>query len=233
MTVSVETLHRLVLLQILPRVTLAELARQSQIKEFSKREVVLSKGTTPQHMCFLLDGRLQGVDFTVDGREVGTYFTDPGDFFGELGVVDGEPHLETVLAITKSRVLLVPRGLIRPLLVGMPTLAEALALALSRKLRQANAQRRILSLSNPLQKVCAQLFVMSRTLTVMPGQAPQIQNIPTHQELAIMINASRETVTRAFQLLQGKGLVLREGNHLRIQQPDILREVAEGQRDSF
>lgn len=227
MTVTPALLQTLPLLQALPQVTLADLARQSQVKVFNKREVVLDKGVAPQHLCFLLDGRLQGVDFTMDGKEVGTSFTDPLDFFGELGVVDGELHPETVLAIAKSRVLMIPRATIRPMLVAMPAMAEALVLRLSRKLRQAHEQRRILGLANPLQKVCAQLTILSRNAP----HAELIPDIPTHQELAIMINASRETVTRVFQLLQGKGLVLRDGNHLKIQQLTILREIAEGQRE--
>ena len=150
------------------------------------------------------------------------------DFFGELGVVDGELHPETVIAIAKSRVLMVPRNAIRPLLVGMPSMAEAMILRLSLKLREAHEQRRILGLANPLQKVCAQLTILSRH----SPNATLIPDMPTHQELAIMINASRETVTRVFQLLQGKGLVQRDGNHLKIQQVSTLREIAEGQRES-
>jgi len=207
---------------------IAELAKQSQVKEFNKREVVIEKGAPLLSLFFLLEGRLQGVDFTIDGKEVGTSFTDPLDFFGELGVVDSDPHPETVIAIAKSRVLAIPRNVIRPLLVGMPSMAESLVLRLSRKLREANEQRRILGLANPLQKVCAQLIILSR-------HAPNsslIPDMPTHQELAIMINASRETVTRVFQLLQGQGLVLRDGNHLRIRQTLVLREIAEGLREA-
>lgn len=228
MTVAPALLQMLPLLRSLPLVTLAELARQSQIKSYNKREVVLNKGVAPQYLCFLLEGRLQGVDFTMDGKEVGTSFVDPFDFFGELGVVDGELHPETVLAIAKSKVLMIPRETIRPMLIAMPAMAEALVLRLSRKLRVAHEQRRILGLANPMQKVCAQLTILSR-------HAPStdtIPDMPTHQELAIMINASRETVTRVFQILQGKGLVLRDGNNLKIQKITILREIAEGQRES-
>lgn len=229
MNVAPALLQTLPLLRSLPQVTLAELARQSHVKEFSKREVVLDKGVTPQHLCFLLEGRLQGVDFTMDGKEVGTSFTDPLDFFGELGVVDGELHPETVLAIAKSRVLFIPRDAIRPMLIAMPAMAEALVLRLSRKLREAHEQRRILGLANPLQKVCAQLTILSRN-----SPTPElIPDMPTHQELAIMINASRETVTRVFQMLQGKVLVQRDGNNLRIQQITILREIAEGTKSSL
>jgi len=224
MTVTPALLQTLPLLRSLPQVTLAELARQSQVKLYNKREVVLDKGVAPQFLCFLLEGRLQGVDFTIDGKEVGTSFTDPLDFFGELGVVDGELSPETVLAIAKSRVLMVPRASIRPMLVGMPAMAEALVLRLSRKLREAHEQRRILGLANPLQKVCAQLTILSRNAPT-PVLIP---DMPTHQELAIMINASRATVTRVFQLLQSKDVVQRDGNNLRIQQITVLRDIAEG-----
>jgi len=228
-SVSSALLQRFPLFESLPQVTLTELARNSLIKVFNKREVVLYKGVAPQHLCFLLDGRLQGVDFTIDGKEVGTLFVDPLDFFGELGVLDGEPHPETIMAIVKSSVLIVPSAAIRPMLVAMPAIAEALVLRLSRKLRLAQEQRRILGLANPLQKVCAQLTILSRSLP----NSGLISNMPTHQELAIMINSSRETVTRVFQLLQSKGLVLRDGSNLQIKQINIMREIAEGQRQSL
>ena len=43
-----------------------------------------------------------------------------------------------------------------------------------------------------------------------------------------MINVSRETVTRVFQLLQGRGIVERDGNDLRIDDPGVLRSTASG-----
>ena len=56
----------------------------------------------------------------------------------------------------------------------------------------------------------------------------RILNAPTHQELAIMINSSRETVTRAFQLLQNKQVILRDGNDWQILQADFLADIASG-----
>jgi len=46
------------------------------------------------------------------------------------------------------------------------------------------------------------------------AQLLQIVNVPTHQELAIMVNLTRETVTRAFQVLQARGVLLRDGDNL-------------------
>ena len=241
MTVTVDILQRLPLLSALPRVTLSELSKVSDFKTFNKREVVVNKGAEPQHLYFLLEGRLQGVDFTVDGKEVGVFFAQPGDFFGELAVMDHGTHPETIMAIAKSTVVTLPRLAIRPLLLGMPAMAEMLAMKLASKLRQASSQRRILGLTNPTQKVCAELWLMLETqaqiaqgstvavaLAANANTYARIAQMPTHQELAIMINASPETVTRVFQQLLLKAVVQRDGNDLVILKPELIKEVALG-----
>jgi len=232
MTVSVDILQQLPLLKGLPRLTLDELSRQGDVRAFNKREVVFNKGSVPTHLMFLYDGRLQGIDFTVDGKEVGCFFAEPGDFFGELGVMDGKAHPETVIALVKSTVVALPRASIRPLLTAMPAMAESLTLKLADKLRQASTQRRILGLANPLQKVCAQLWTMQVHIPTRADSAI-IPMMPTHQELAIMINASRETVTRVFQLLQSKAVVQREGNDLLLLNLQLLKEISEGIKEGL
>jgi CRP-like cAMP-binding protein len=109
----------------------------------------------------------------------------------------------------------------------MPAMAEALTLKLADKLRQASTQRRILGLANPLQKVCAQLWTMQVSISGLQDTA-KIPLMPTHQELAIMINASRETVTRVFQLLQSKAVVQRQGNDLLLLNLQMLKDISEG-----
>ncbi len=226
MPVPLPVLSQLPLLAGLPQVTLAHLAQHASERSFAKREVVLQKGSEGGHLCFLLEGRLQGVDFTVDGREVGLYFVNPGDYFGDIAVIDGQPHPVFVTAVSRSRVVFVPRDLIRPILFAHAKLAEVLCTSLSHRLRQLSGQRRILGLVNPVQRVCAQLELM---LLVTPTGV-WVRNAPTHQELAIMINASRETVTRVFQLLQSRGVVERNGNDLRVDNAGFLRDVAAGRK---
>ncbi|SFC17297.1 Crp-like helix-turn-helix domain-containing protein [Polaromonas sp. OV174] len=225
MTIPVAALQGFALLSNLPQVTISHLAQQAVERVFAKREVVLQKDSALSSLCFLLEGRLQGMDFTMDDREVGLYFINPGDYFGEVAIVDGLPQPEFITAVARSRVVFISRDLIKPILFASPKLSEAVCTRLAVRLREQVAQRRILGLSNPLQRVCAQLellFMASST-----GQI-RVMNAPTHQEIAIMINASRETVTRVFQLLQSRGVVERDGNDLRIDNPKLLRDVAAG-----
>lgn len=96
-----------------------------------------------------MDGRLQGVDFTVDGRSVGLYFVDPGDYFGELAMVDGQAPSEFVVAAVKSTVAFLEAKLARDLILGHPDLARAVMTRLAQRVRSVMAQRTLLSLPNP------------------------------------------------------------------------------------
>jgi CRP-like cAMP-binding protein len=203
------------------------LAQNAQQRWFNKREVVLQKEEPSSSLSFLLEGRLQGLDFTSDGREVGLYFINPGDYFGEVALIDNKKQPEFVTALARSHVVTLPKDIIRPVLFGVPKIAEALCRRLASRLRQDTAHRRILGLPNPLQRVCAQLELMWES----QGTQTLIAHAPTHQELAIMVNSSRETVTRVFQLLQGRGVVERDGNALQVLQPDFIRQVASGELD--
>jgi CRP/FNR family transcriptional regulator, cyclic AMP receptor protein len=227
MPVPAIVMSQLPLLAGLPTVTQSHLAQHASERVFAKREVVIQKGSEGASLCFLLEGRLQGVDFTVDGREVGLYFINPGDYFGDIAVIDGEPHPVYVTAVSRSRVVFIPRDLIRPILFAHSRLAEVLCTSLALRLRQISGQRRILGLPNPIQRVCAQLELL---LVATKEGGTWVRNAPTHQELAIMINASRETVTRVFQLLQSRGVVERSGNDLRVDDALFLKDVAAGKR---
>lgn len=243
MSVPSAVLRSFPLLNSLSSESLAALSFAAQERSFSKREVVLQKGSASQALCFLPEGRLQGTDFTVDGKEVGIYFVEEGDYFGELAVIDGREQPEFIVAIARSRVIFIPRQIVRPLLFSDARIAEQVGSRLARRLRDSTVQRKILGMANPLQRIAAQLtqlaqqpplaHVVSPAPISDPAQqqsmrAKVIVNAPTHQELAIMINLSRETVTRAFQVLQAKGLVIREGTNLVIRQPDQMTEVAAG-----
>lgn len=228
MPVPLAILQSFSLLHGLPADKLARLAERMTERTFARREVVIKKGEAGNALCFLLEGRLQGVDFTVDGREVGLYFVDPGDYFGELSVIDGQPRPEFVIAVARSRVVTLPRDEARTLMFSTPGIAERLTTRLARRLRLESAQRTLLGLPSPAQRVCAQLAQLSVRLA--QGKVV-ISHAPTHQEIAIMVNTSRETVTRVFQVLQARGVLRRDGDQFQVEDSRYLNDVAEGRTD--
>lgn len=225
MPIPFQRLLHIGLLESLPEEELFRISTQVTEKQFSRREVVVTKGQSHAWFGFLLEGALQGVDFTVDGRSAGLYFINPGDFFGELSVVDQQAPAEHIIATVKSTVAVWDSAAARQRILSTPILAQRVMLRLAQRVRQAMAQRTLLSLPNPTQRLCVQLIQLSRkdgknTLYIDP--------VPTHQELAIMINSSRETVTRAFQVLTLHQAIRRDGTALLITRPDLLDQVGLG-----
>lgn len=185
----------------------------------------MSKDQARVELGFLLDGRLQGVDFTVDGRGVGLYFVEPGDYFGELPIIDGKPPAEHVIAVVRSTAVFLEAEPARRLISEIPFLAQAVMKRLATRVRNVTAQRTLLGLPNPFQRLCVQLLQMSRPDG--PNMAC-IDPAPTHQDLAMMINTSRETVTRAYQVLILHEAIRREGSRLLLLRCDFLAGIGVG-----
>jgi len=228
MAVSTLILKNFALLQPLPDELLVQLGQQSKLIEVPRRKVVMEKNQTAHSLGLLVDGRLQGVDITLDGREAGLYFIKPNDFFGELSVIDQQPATEFVIALTTSRFVMIPSTTIRQLIEKSPQIATIINQRLAQRLRESMQQRTLLTMPSPIQRVCAQLIQMT---SKNPSGQQIVIYAPTHQEIAIMINTTRETVTRVFQKLQKNGTIIREGSSLHIKNIEHLSQLAkEGEK---
>ncbi|MDF1621967.1 MAG: Crp/Fnr family transcriptional regulator [Pseudohongiella nitratireducens] len=237
MLVTPELLSAFPSLKLLPDPTLSQLAQQASVKRFARRGVVLNAGEQEDAICFLFEGRLQGVDFTIDGREVGLYFVEPGDFCGELGMFDDGPQPEHVIALTAAMVVFIPLSVLREVTLEHPVLLQALGKRLASRVRQMTRQRSLLGLPNISQRVCCQLWFLLVGNTDSGPKEPSsgevaIANPPTHMEIAIMLSLSRESVSRVFQVLQTRQIVRRDGpGKLIILDAACLQRLAEGKEE--
>lgn len=228
MVVTPELLRFFPLLRSLPPERLEQLAPLCSVQRLARRAVVMKAGEQEGQVCFLFEGRLQGVDFTVDGREVGLYFVEPGDFCGELSLFDYGPQPEFVIVLSPAVVVGIPVAVLRELMPEQPAIMQQLGMRLATRLRQMTQQRALLGMPSIPQRVCCQLWLLVPE-TEREQASSAIKAPPTHQEIAIMLNLSRETVTRVFQTLQNRGVVQRDGTtRLLLPQLPLLKALAEG-----
>ena len=231
MQVTPELLSRFTLLKPLPREALERLAPHAALVRHARRAVVLRAGAREDNICFLFEGRLQGVGFTIDGREVGLYFVEPGDFCGELALFDDNPQPEFVIATTAASVVMVARGPLREVMSSNTSVSNIVGRKLAERVRQMTVQRTLLGLGNVPQRVCGQLYLLIEE-TRRKEDSGEIVNPPTHKEIAIMLNLSRETVTRVFQALQSRRIIRRDGpGRLIVADLASLRHFAEGEKE--
>ena len=229
MQVTPELLSRFALLKPLPREALEQLAPRAALVRHARRAVVLRAGICEDKICLLFEGRLQGVGFTVDNREVGLYFVEPGDFCGELALFEDNPQPEFVIASTSAAVVSVSRDPLRKVMSNNSELSNIVSRKLAGRVRQMTVQRTLLSLGNIPQRVCGQLYLLIKEAG-RRANSGEIINPPTHMEIAIMLNLSRETVTRVFRALQSRRIARRDGpGRLIIADLGALRRLAEGE----
>jgi CRP/FNR family cyclic AMP-dependent transcriptional regulator len=232
MTVTVALLSSFPLLKMLGDERLEKLAPLCQLQRYARRQLVLEAGTLPDRVCFVFEGRLQGVDFTLDGREVGLYFVGPGESCGELALFDEGVQPEHMIVLAPATILEIPLPVMRELMLSDARLSHGLGQRLAGRLRAMSRQRALLSMANISQRVCAQLIQMV-AIAQDRKDGGEIRSPPTHQELAIMLNLSRETVTRVFQRLQSSGVVQRDGAaRLVVINLKALKKLAAGENEA-
>lgn len=193
--------------------------------QFEKSQIVVAHGSEGESLHMVLGGRLQVLNVTADGREVGLNFLQPGEFFGELSVIDSLPRSASVVAVATSVVAMLPREAARTLMFRHPGVAQTIMQHLCAMVRDASQQRSILGISKAHTRIYA---VLHHTATLQPGQLMTIEELPNQQALAIMANVSRETVSRALQLLKHAQVLEKDNRRLIVRRPDMLEALANG-----
>ncbi|MES2901295.1 MAG: Crp/Fnr family transcriptional regulator [Pseudomonadota bacterium] len=199
-----------------------------RIRRHAKREVVLHKGGSGDGLLFLLSGQMQVVDVTEDGRAIGLRLLAPGDFFGEIALINNSTRSASVVAMTEVLVAFLPAPLAMHLFSHSPPVAAHMLRHLAQKIQRDSEFRALLSINNTAKRIYTYLVLMQRKAPEGDGATPVVENLPTHQDIANMINTSRETVTRALLTLVQQGIVQKDSHRLIILQPDALQKLVQG-----
>jgi CRP/FNR family cyclic AMP-dependent transcriptional regulator len=196
-----------------------------RIRHYAKREVVLHKGGSGDGLLFLLSGQLQVIDITEDGRAIGLRMLGPGDFFGEIALINNSTRSASVVATTPVLVAFLPAPTALHLFTHSPSVAKKMMGHLAQKIQRDSEFRALLSINNTAKRIYTYIALMQQ----VPSTAgkPVVENLPTHQDIANMINTSRETVTRALLTLVQQGIVQKDAHRLIILNPEALQKLVQ------
>ena len=197
----------------------AELTRE---KNYPKGSVILFEDDPGDSLFIVRDGRVKVVLVGEDGREVILGVLGPGEHFGELSLIDDQPRSAHVIAMEDSQLLILRREDFRRRVEANPTVAWALLTELSRRLRRADQKIGGLVLLDVPGRISRLLL----DLSAESGSAT-IEKPLTHQTIAQMIGASRETVSRAMKDFQEEGLIRVERRRIAVANRDALEKRAQ------
>lgn len=217
-------LARVPLLTELSQAALEELAAHLQVRRYRRGEVVCSRGD-PGNMLYLVgSGRVKASVTSPDGREVILALLGPGEFFGLVSLLDGEPLSADLVAQEPCDLLLLPRADFVNCLETTPTAAVRLLVAVSKRLRYTSQMVQDAATLDVGGRVARVLLDLAQWQEAESGEPVEVRTRLTQSELAALIGATRESVNKWLGFYERRGLIRRDGDRITVTRPDQLHQ---------
>jgi len=181
-------------------------------RSYPRHSLLIQESDVGESLYLLRDGRAKVYLSEPDGREVILSILGPGDFFGEMALLDEQPCSANVMTMDACEFFVIGKDDFRRCLAANAGLAANLLKAMSRRLREADQQIESLALKDVqarVQQILRQLAQLEEGRLVVPARL-------THRDIAGMAGASREMVTRVFRHLEASGFVRVDGRRITI-----------------
>ncbi len=173
-------------------------------RRFKRGEFLVEQGKRCESLFILLAGRARVVVTDSRDREVILATMHPGDYVGEMSLIDHEPHSASVEAEVQTDALVLGGAEFNRCLSENATTVAAVMKGLVRRLRSADRKIESLALVN----------VYGRVANVLMDSAPADENNErvirdkiSRQDIAKMVGASREMVSRVMKDFEEQGFV--------------------------
>ena len=223
-SLAIDSLQRCVLFTHVEADALDRLASQMRRRRFRRGEVVFHQGDVGDSLQIVSSGSVKIVLASSEGEEAIIASLQPGDFFGELALLDGAPRSTTATAIEATETLALPREQFLDLLAQDPRIGQALLHAVAGELRRLTGHVEELHFLDLAGRLAMRLARLAREAE--PDASGRVAlNWPyTQSDLAAMIGGTRQSVNRLLSGLVDEGLLVVERDTL------VIADVAELER---
>ena len=189
-------------------------------KSAPRSTTIMGAGDVVDSLYLVLSGRLKVMMSDSDGKEVILTILGPGEFFGEMGLIDDEPRSATVVTIEPCELLSIAKRDFKKSLAENPDMSMAVMRGLVRRLREADRKIGSLALLDVYGRVARLLLDMAENVD---GEKIVTKRLPK-QDIAKMIGASREMVSRVMKDLQTGGYIEMRGSTIVLRDTIMLPE---------
>ncbi len=191
------------------------LERLAELRDYPAGAVIVSQEDRGDALFVLVKGKAKVVLYGDSGREIIlSIFKSPGDFFGEMSLLDDQPRSATVIADEPSRLLVLSRRDFQAHIERHPRTALRVLQELSRRLRRADGVIGNLALLDVYGRLAGKLRELAATEGEETADGIVVRQRPTQSEIAAMIGTSRETVSRALSEFARRGWLTMTGKRL-------------------
>ena len=190
---------------------LASIAAVAKTRRYAKDDVIFHADESGDVFCLIREGQVKVTMISPEGKEIILAILGPGDFFGEMALLDDEPRSATVVATEPLDLVTIWRSDFLQILAENFSITRKVLAEISRRLRSASNRIESLATMDVYGRLARFFLDLAREQGQVLENGYVAVTRPTHQSIANMIGTSRETVSRLIHDLMRQNLLLSEG----------------------
>lgn len=215
------------LLQALQPAELTQVAQLAAPLRVEANQVIFQRGDPGDSLMAVVRGRVKICSQSAEGKELILNLIKPGELFGEIALLDGEPRTADAVALERCDLLCLSRGAFLPYLERHPVIALRMMAVLCRRLRKTSAQfEDVLFLEVPA-RLARVLLNLAEAFGQPARQGVHIDLKLSQQQLGAIVGVTRESVNKHLGEWQRQGWVELRAGYLTLRDRESLAALAE------
>jgi CRP-like cAMP-binding protein len=216
------------LLSALTQAERQRLLALASVKRYRPGEMVFAKGDAGDGLYGVLDGQIAITADSPEGRELILNLCEPGSFFGEVALLDGQGRSANALAKLPTSLLFVGRRAFMPYLESNPKIAIRLLAILCERLRVSTERFEDSMFLGVPARLAKRLLALVDAHGRPADAAEADAGLKLSQgELARILGVSREIVNRQLSEWRDAGIILTRGGRIAVKDRKSLERYFE------
>lgn len=220
-----DTIKQIPLFSELSTDELRKFTQISQLKKFSKKEIIFSEGDPYLGFYILLKGVIRIFKLTPDGRDITLQIVEPFNLVAEIPLFDGKTYDSNCEALEESTLLFIPKEKFLQLFVKNPKISLKILQGFAKRLRELTQQIETLTSKDVPQRLATYLLEEYEKQRTNREKIEITLNI-SRSMLASYLGTVIETLSRALRKLQDDGLIEVKGRKITVLNLEKLKNLA-------
>lgn len=220
---SALALEKVALFADLDAESMRELATVMKRRTFRPGEIIFHRDDPGQVLYVLRTGKVKIFMTSPDGQEVALAIFSPGDYFGELALLDGYPRSASAIALESAETFALQRPDFLKAVMRHPRIAIHVMHVLSERLRQTDEMVEDLVFRDVHGRVAKKLLDLVEQHGERTAEGIRIDMRLTQADLASMVGATRESINKVMGYFTDKHIVSTDRHRITVTHLSELR----------
>ncbi len=205
-----------------------DILRCAYVKRYRDGDLIAARGDPPQEWLACAKGAVRVSSTSISGKQITLTYVEPGIWFGDVAIFDGEQRTHDAYAHGSTTTLCVAKADFKKILAQHSELNEALLQLLSRRVRQLYGLVEDLNTLPLRARLAKQLLHLARSYgipSLSDSREIRIGLQLAQEELAQLLGASRQRVNQELKAMEREDIIRIEPGGLIVRNREALMRI--------